>query len=71
MTTRAQNARLTHALAESERHYALKETELQLLQDGQDMLQQQLRVRAPARSQPGAWSLAPPARFESPGALMR
>jgi hypothetical protein len=41
-----QNARLTRELSESERHHALKEQELQLLQDGQDMLQQQLRVRA-------------------------
>ena len=42
---RAQNAKLLHSLAEAERHSALKSEELQLLQDGQSMLQQQLRVR--------------------------
>jgi hypothetical protein len=41
----AQNAKLLHALAEAERHSALKSEELQMLQDGQSMLQQQLRVR--------------------------
>ncbi len=41
----AQNARLAKDLGELERHYALKDQELRLLQDGQDMLQQQLRVR--------------------------
>ena len=44
----AQNAKLLHALAEAERHSALKSEELQMLQDGQSMLQQQLRVRPPA-----------------------
>jgi hypothetical protein len=43
----AQNAKLLHALAEAERHSALKTEELQMLQDGQSMLQQQLRVRLP------------------------
>ena len=32
-----------------ERHYALKDQELRLLQDGQNMLQQQLRVRGARR----------------------
>ena len=54
---RAQNAKLLHSLAEAERHSALKSDELQLLQDGQSMLQQQLRVRAmtPRAASRTAW----------------